>query len=136
MKLHVNLDERAITASPRSRARIRTLSTRRNDSLTIDVSFSMDGRTGPLPAGSLVSLFVYAGPATRTALVTASTSTALNRGAKTVYRMSDVLFQLTSLEAQFAANKIVPLVFEIRIGNSYNTITTAPVTLNVSQTAQ
>jgi hypothetical protein len=135
MKLHVNLNERALTTSPRSRAPVRSLSARRGDSLTIDVSFSMDGRTGPLPAGSLVSVFVYAGPGNRTALATGSTSTALNRGSKTVYRMANVSFLLSSLNTEFSSRRVVPLVFEVRIGNAYNTITTAPVTLNVSQTA-
>ena len=136
MKIHVNLDERAITASPRSRAHIRSLSARRDDKLTIDVSFSTDGITGPLPSGTTVSLFGYVSHTNNTALVTATTSTALNRGTKTIYRLSNVLLELAGLDADFAASKVVPLVLEVRVANSSTTITTAPVTLNVSQAAQ
>jgi hypothetical protein len=135
MKLHVNLDDLTITASPRSRAPIRSLSVRRGDSLTIDVSFSTNGRTGSLPVGSVVSVSAYDGPASRVAIATASTSVAVNRGAKTIYRLSPVSFSLASLSGRIESSRVVQIPFEVRVVNGSLISTTAPVTLNVSQTA-
>ena len=135
MKLHVNLNDRLLTATPRTRAPIRSLSARRGDSLTIEVSLSMDGRIGPLPAGATVSIAAYAGPGSRTPLVYATSPTTVGRGTATRYRFSNVSFALAGLATQFASQRVIPLVFEVRVQSAYSIFTTAPVTLNVTQTA-
>jgi len=136
MNLHVVLNDRILASSPRARVPIRSLAARRGDSLTIDVSFSMDGRVGPLPAGAIVRIAAYAGPGSRDPLVYATSPTIVGRGIATRYRFSDVSFTLSGLSGQFAAQRVVPLTFEVRVQSAYSIITTAPVTLNVSQTAQ
>jgi len=135
MKLHVVLNDRTLASSPRSRAPIRKLTARRGDNLTIDVTFSMDGRIGPLPAGTTVTLVAYAGSGSRTPLVYATGPSIIGRGEYTTYRFPAVSFALDSLSTAFAAQSVVPLVFEVRINSGYAGFTTAPVTLNVTQTA-
>jgi hypothetical protein len=136
MNLHVVLNDRILASSPRARVPIRSLAARRGDSLTIDVSFSMDGRIGPLPTGTIVRIAAYASPGSREPLVYATSPTIVGRGTATRYRFSNVSFTLSGLASQFAAQRVVQLAFEVRIQSTYSTITTAPVTLNVSQTAQ
>jgi len=136
MKLHVVLNDRILAASPRAKTPIRSLAARRGDNLTIDVSFSMDGRIGPLPAGAVVVLAAYAGPGSRTPLVYASSPTVVGRGINTRYRFTGVNFALASLSSEFASRRVVPLVFEVQVRVAYSIFTTAPVTLNVSQSAQ
>lgn len=135
MKLHVVLNDRTIASSPRARVPLRSLSVRRGDNLTIDVSFSMDGRVGPLPAGTTVSLVAYAGVGSRLPLVFATAPTLHGRGITTYYRFNAVSFALSSLGASFPTQPVIPLVFEISVGIGYGRFTTAPVRLNVTQTA-
>lgn len=135
MNLHVVLNDRILASSPRARVPIRSLAARRGDNLTVDVTFSMDGRIGPLPSGASVSLVAYAGPSSRTPLVSASSPSVVGRGIYTRYRFSNVSFALSTLGSQFATQRVVPLVFEVKVQTAYATFTTAPVTLNVSQTA-
>lgn len=135
MKLHVAIDDRALVTSPRDRVPIRKLTARRDDSLTIDVTFSMNGRITSLPAGSTVTIAAYQGPGSRVALVSASNSSVIGRGTSTIYRFNSVNFALSGLSSTFASQPVIPLVFEIRVNSGSGGFTTAPVTLEVTQTA-
>lgn len=135
MKLHVAIDDRALVTSPRDRVPIRKLTARRDDSLTIDVTFSMNGRITSLPAGSTVTIAAYQGPGSRVALVSASNSSVIGRGTSTIYRFNSVNFALSGLSSAFASQPVIPLVFELRVNSGSGGFTTAPVTLEVTQTA-
>jgi hypothetical protein len=135
MKLHVAIDDRALVTSPRDRVPIRKLTARRDDSLTIDVTFSMNGRITSLPAGSTVTIAAYQGPGSRVALVSASNSSVIGRGTSTIYRFNAFSFALGALDSAFASQPVIPLVFELRVNSGSGGFTTAPVTLEVTQTA-
>ena len=135
MKLHVDLNDRTLVSSPRDRVPLRKLQARREDSLTIDVAFSMNGRVTSLPAGSTITLAAYQGPSSRTRLIEASNPILIGRGTSTIYRFNLVNFSLSGLNAAFATQSPIPLVFELRVNTGSGGFTTAPVTLEVTQTA-
>jgi hypothetical protein len=135
MKLHVALPDNTLVTTPRARTPVRKLTARRGDVLEVDVSFSRDGRPGSLPAGSTVALAVYAGPGSRTPLVFANNPTLLGRGTSSVYHFPAVSLALDSLGTSFASQRVVPLALEVRVTSGYSSFATAPVTLEVSQSA-
>lgn len=139
MKLHVDLNDRTLVSSPRDRVPLRKLQARREDSLTIDVAFSMNGRITSLPAGSTITIAAYQGPSSRTPLIVASSATLLGRGTSTIYRFNSVNFSLSGLglelDSTFATQSPIPLVFELRVNSGSSSFTTTPVTLEVTQTA-
>lgn len=135
MKLHVDLNDRTLVSSPRDRVPLRKLQARREDSLTIDVAFSMNGRVTSLPAGSTVTIAAYQGPSSRNPLIAASSFAIIGRGTSTIYRFNSVNFSLSGLNSAFATQSPIPLVFELRVNSGSGGFTTAPVTLEVTQTA-
>lgn len=137
MKLHVALPDRMLVTTPRARVPVRKLTARRDDRVTIDVTFSTNGRPGPLPAGSTVALVAYAGPGVRTPLVYATTFNVVGRGTSVIYRFPFVDFAVPSLGTAFATKDTIPLSFEVRVTSSGGGISysTAPVTLEINQSA-
>lgn len=134
MKLHVVLPDRILATTPRARTPVRRLTVRRGEVLTVDVTFSMDGRTGPLPAGSVVSLAAFARPGSRTPLVFATSPTVIGRGASTTYRFPAVSFALDYISAALAVQPVL-LTFEVQVSLGYALLSTSPVTLEVTQSA-
>lgn len=135
MKLHVVLPDRILATSPRARAPVRRLRVRRGEVLSVDVTFSMDGRTGPLPAGSMVTIAAFAGPGSRVPIVFATSPTVVGRGSSTTYRFPAVSFALNDISASLASSRAVPLNFEVRVAVGYSSFATAPVVLEVTQSA-
>lgn len=135
MNLHVVLEDRILATTPRARTPVRSLSVRRGDVLTLDVTFSLNGVIGPLPAGTGISVAGYAGFGSRLPLVYAEDPLIVGRGPSTIYRFPAVSFALDDLDASFSSQATVQLVFELRINVGYAGFTTAPVTLNVTQSA-
>lgn len=137
MKLYVNLSDRTITASPRTLAPIQRISARRGETVTIDVCFSIHGRTGPLPAGSSIVLAAYNNPVSRTPLVLAGAyDSVIGRGTSTTYRFNAVSFGSAGLQALLGTQKQVVLNFEVRVGYEYAQVVTHPVQLVITQAAQ